>query len=95
MALNDQHATLVRGADGILYEVSGRTGEAFPAKRKEVSATGTKIVGPSQNGSSDHAASRIFIDPGDHAASRIFIDPGDHAASRIFIDPGDQFANRV
>ena len=70
MALNDQHPTLIRGADGVLYEVSVRICEALSAKRNEVSATSSKMVDPSQTGSSDHAAARVFIDPGDQFASR-------------------------
>ena len=84
--------TLVRGADGHLYDVSASGGRPTQDPRRG-SSPGDAQTGSLQAARSwDYAASRAVIDPGDHAASRAVIDPGDHAASRAVIDPGDHTA---
>ena len=89
MPLDDRINTLVRGADGVLYEVSDDASKPVPSTLDEVSASSTESAGRIAAGLSDHATACIRIDPGDHAAASIRIDPGDHAASRIRIDAGD------
>ena len=95
MPHGERNGTLVRGADGVLYDVSARASDPIPAIPDEVSAGGTEPSERDLAGHSDHLAARVLIDPGDHAAASIRIDPGDHEASRIVIDPGDHAAARI
>ncbi len=90
MPHHDRHGALVRGADGVLYDVSARASDPIPAMPDEVSAGGTEPSDRVMAGHSDHIAARIMIDPGDHEASRIQIDPGDHASARVMIDAGER-----
>ncbi len=76
MPHHDRHRTLVRGADGVLYEVSDDASKPVPTILNEVPASSTESAGRIAAGLSDHATARIRIDPGDHAASRIRIDAG-------------------
>ena len=94
MPHDNRHSTLVRGADGVLYEVSDDASKPVPMILDEVSASSTESAGRIAAGLSDHAAARIRIDPGDHAAARIRIDPGDYAAASIRIEPGYHAAAR-
>ncbi len=89
MPHDDRHSTLVRGADGVLYDVSARASNPVPTVLDEVSASSTESAGRIAAGLSDHAAASIRIDPGDHAAASIRIDPGDHEASRVMIQPAN------
>ena len=88
MPHDNRHSTLVRGADGVLYEVTDDASKPVPSILDEVSASSTESAAHIATGLSDYAAARIHIDPGDHEAARIHIDPGDHAAARIHIHPG-------
>lgn len=80
MPHDNQHGTLVRGADGVLYDVSDHASKPIAAILEDASASDANSAGPITANFSDHAAARIVIEPGDHEASRIVIDPGDHAA---------------
>ncbi len=95
MPHDNRHSTLVRGADGVLYEVSDDASKPVPTIPDEAPTSGTEPSDRVMAGHSDHIAARIMIDPGDHEASRIMIDPGDHEASRVMIDPGDHASSRV
>ncbi len=95
MPLDDRIDTLVRGADGVLYEVSDEASKPVPAIMDDAFASDAKPSDRGMAGPSDHIAARVMIDPGDHEASRVMIDPGDHASSRVMIDPGDHEASRV
>ena len=95
MPHSDRIDTLVRGADGVLYEVSDDASKPVPTMLDEVSASSTESAGHIATGLSDHAAARIHIDPGDHAAARIRIEPGDYLAARTMVDPGDHAAART
>ena len=68
MAVANQAGALVRGADGVLYDVSGGTCEPVPAKGNEAPTAGTKVENQVFTGSSDYAASSPYVDPGDLAA---------------------------
>jgi len=93
MPHQSRDAALVRGADGILYEVSDRAAAPMSAMSIDEPAADAQSIDGRAVGLSDHAAARIQVDPGDHAAARIQIDPGDHAAARIQVDPGDLAAS--
>ena len=88
MPHSDRTDTLVRGADGVLYEVSDDGSKPIPAIMDDAIASDATPSDRVMAGHSDHLAARTMIDPGDYEAARIRIDPGDHAASRIRIDPG-------
>ncbi len=95
MPHHDRIETLVRGADGVLYEVSDDASKPIPAIMDDAFASDAKPSDRVMAGHSDHIAARVLIDPGDHASARVLIDPGDHEASRVLIDPGDHDASRV
>ena len=95
MPHSDRIDTLVRGADGVLYEVSDAASKPVPAITDDAFAGDATPSERVVAGHSDHAAARIVIDPGDHEASRIMIEASDHAAARIVIDPGDFEAARI
>ena len=90
MPHDDRHSTLVRGADGVLYEVSNDASKPVPTIPDEAPTSGTEPSDRVMAGHSDHIAARIMIDPGDHEAFRIQIDPGDHASARVTIDAGER-----
>ena len=94
MSAVDQPTGLVRGAAGVLYDVSPKTCEPVPENRGDTLIAGAKATGLGPSESADHAAARHVIEPGDHAAARMSIDPGDHAAGRFDIEPGDHVAAR-
>ena len=77
MTLGNQRGTLVRGADGTLYEVSGGSSKPTPADREAVRTTDADAVNQDPLGISDYAASRPTIDPGDYVAPRPMVDPGE------------------
>ena len=101
MTLDNDHGAPVRGADGILYNVSARAcvpvlAEEIKARDTDTEFSGKKLTdsrnpAPARqsDGADDHGAGRFVIDPGDHGAGRFVIDPGDHGAGRFVIDPGD------
>ena len=95
MPLDDRINTLVRGADGVLYEVSDDASKPISAVRDDAFASDATPSDRVMVGHSDHIAARVLIDPSDHASARVLIDPGDHEASRVLIDPGDHDASRV
>ncbi len=85
---------LVRGADGVLYNVSPETCEPVPEIRGDTLMAGAKGTGLGPCEFADHAAARQLVDPGDHLAARQLVDPGDHAAARQLVEPGDHAAGR-
>ena len=89
MALDNDHGTPVRGADGVLYNVSVRAcapvlGEETKARYADTEAFGQNLIG-----SRDSTPAQKMAAPDDHGAGRFVIDPGDHGAGRFVIDPGD------
>ena len=76
MPHGERNGTLVRGADGVLYDVSDDASNPIPAIMDDSFASDAKPADRVMAGHSDHIAARIVIDPGDHEASRIVIDPG-------------------
>ena len=89
MALVNDHGTLIRGADGVLYDVSARVCAPVPADQTEARNADTKVAGPNLIDLQNAAPAQQAADPDDHGASRYVIDPGDHDAARYVIDPGD------
>ncbi len=94
MSTVDQLKGLVRGADGVLYNVSPETCETVPEIRADTLMAGAKGTGLGPCEFADHAAARQLVDPGDHLAARQLVDPGDHAAARQLVEPGDHAAGR-
>ena len=106
MAHDNCRGAPVRGADGVLYNVSVHACVPVLAKKVDARDTDTEILAhesieswhraPAQQAAKmdDHGANRYTVDPGDHGANRYTIDPGDHGANRYTIDPGDHGANR-
>ena len=92
MSAVDQPDGFVRGADGVLYNVSPETCEPVPEFRGDTLMIGAKETGFGPSETADHAAAQQYSEPGDHAAARCFIDSGDQAAARGFIEPGDHVA---
>ena len=90
----NQTEGLVRGADGVLYNVSPETCEPVPEIRGDTLMAGAKGTGLGPCEFADHAAARQLVDPGDHLAARQLVDPGDHAAARQLVEPGDHVAAR-
>ena len=86
---------LVRGPDGVLYRVSADGCDPVNESRVEQPMNGTAGVRRAVDDSSEHAASRQYIEPGDHAAARPYVEPGDYAAARPYVEPGDQVTNRA
>ncbi len=93
LAVN-QPEGLVRGADGVLYNVSPQTCEPVPEIRGDTLMAGAKGTGLGPCEFADLAAARQLVDPGDHLAARQLVDPGDHAAARQLVEPGDHVAAR-
>ncbi len=73
---------LVRGADGVLYNVSPETCEPVPEIRGDLQTDGTGGVRDTVDGSSEYAAGRMFVEPDDHAAGRKYVEPDDQVAVR-------------
>ncbi len=92
MSAVDQPDGLVRGADGVLYNVSPETCEPVPEIRGDTLMAGAKATGYGPSESAVHAAARPSVEPDDHVAGRFLVEPGDHVAGRFLVEPGDHVA---
>ncbi len=88
-------ATLVRGADGVLYEISAASCQAVRATHASPQRVLPDVHGVHHAGHSDYTSARLTIDPSDdYASSRLTIEAdADYASSRLTIDPSDDYAS--
>ena len=76
MASMDSVGTFVRGADGVLYNVSAdRGGQRAQVTVRDLGFSGAQAARPEGTCSDDHGASRMVIEADDHGASRMVIGP--------------------
>jgi hypothetical protein len=82
-------ATLVRGADGVLYEISAASVRAVEEGIHAVDLPRDQVVAVRHAASTDYSSARLTIDPSDdYASSRLTIEAGDdYATSRLTIEP--------
>ncbi len=95
-----QGATLVRGADGSLYALSGDTCEVLKENLDQESGRGAETLRTAKDAGragldQDHSSARAYVDPGDQLSARAYVDPGDQLSARAYVDPGDQLSARA
>ena len=102
----ERNGRLVRGPDGVLYDVSDgceavtqRRAPVFrhlscQAKRRSgvVDTVSARTGAYEVADPGDYAAAIPAVDPGDYAAAIPAVDPGDYAATIPAVDPGDYAA---
>ena len=103
MELSERTTRLVRGPDGVLYDVTGgicdaRPGQAMapPAFGRTPAAMGRHgsrvkdgVSARTDSGNDDYASALPNVDPGDYASALPNVDPGDYASALPNVDPGD------
>ncbi len=91
-----QRATLMRGADGLLYAVSGDSCEVLKEELDQGTEAARAVEQPRRDGlHEDRSAARAHVDPGDRLSARAHVDPGDLLSARAHVDPGDQLSARA
>ena len=93
MEFSSVSATVVRGPDGLLYEVSPAATRLLGKLENGCGNPGPATAGLGLYGVSEHRSTRAMIECEDHASSRAMID--DSPAARAMIDCEDHTSTRA